>query len=514
MTAVLHEFSPAQPVHPQPKPIIGQQPAEPYPLDALPDLLRNAVTEVQSYVQAPVALVACNALAIASLSAQGLAKVRRDRQLVSPLSLFVWIIAEPSERKSFSEEFFIQPVRSWVREQVAAGKPQWDQYIADLDTWEASRKGIKRNIEKLAKDGSKAELEKASGDLKRLIEEKPQRPLIAKLHYSDATIQAITDGLQKYPSGGILTSEGGAFFGGAGMYSDSIMGAMAAYNDIWTGAEIAIDRKGEGSTLLRDVALMMSISVQPEVLRKFISKTGTLARGSGFLARPLLAMPESTQGQRFYKPPPADFPALGLLNDRIKELLALQPQHIAEDGRLQRVTLELSEPAKTVWVRYYDATEGAQQAGGEAEFVKPEAGRSADNASRIAAIFHLLENGLEGEISRESMVRACKVAQWHLGEARRFLFTSEMPAQFSQAEAISQRIAAYIRKRKASHAADWHIITRREILQFCKVVGVQDVKTLNPVLDELLEAEHLLKRENVGRSQVITVNPRLLELYA
>ncbi len=513
MTAAIHEFSPAQPRYPEPKPIIGQQVAEPYPIDSLPDMMRNAVTEVQGYVQAPKALVACNAVAIASLATQGLAKVRRDRQLVSPLSLLVWIVAEPSERKSFAEEFFIQPVKSWVREQLAATKTKWDQYIADMDVWEASRKGIKLHIQKLAKDGDRAGLEKASENLRSLIEERPKRPLVPKLHYSDATIQAITDGLQKYPTGGILTSEGGAFFGGAGMYSDSIMGAMAVYNDLWTGSEIAIDRKGEGSVMLRDVALMMSISVQPEVLRKFISKTGTLARGSGFLARPLLAMPESTQGQRLYKSPPADFPALALLNDRIKELLSLQPAHVGEDGRLSRVTLELSEPAKAVWVRYYDASEKDQQIGGGCEFVRPEAGRSADNASRLAGIFHILEHGLEGEISRDNMVRACTIAQWHLGEAKRFLFASEMPEQFSNAEAISKRIAAYIRKRKEANMPDWNIITRRDILRECKVAGVQKNETLNPIINELLEADHLLNRENEKRGkQVITVNPRLLEV--
>ena len=183
MTAVLHEFSPAQPVHPLPKSIIGQQVAEPYPLEALPDMLRSAVVEVQNYVQAPIALVGSNALAIASLATQGLAKIRRDRQLVSPLSLFVWIVAEPSERKSFSEEFFINPVKSWVREQLGATKAKWDQYVADMDVWEASRKGVKLHIQKLAKDNDRTELEKAAEQLRLLIEEKPQRPLVPKLHY-------------------------------------------------------------------------------------------------------------------------------------------------------------------------------------------------------------------------------------------------------------------------------------------------------------------------------------------
>jgi hypothetical protein len=68
--------------------------AHPYPLDALPVFLRDAVKEVQGFVQAPAALVACSALAALSLAAQGLVNVRRDAQLVGPVSLYLLSVAE------------------------------------------------------------------------------------------------------------------------------------------------------------------------------------------------------------------------------------------------------------------------------------------------------------------------------------------------------------------------------------------------------------------------------------
>ena len=43
------------------------------------------------------------------------------------------------------------------------------------------------------------------------------------------------------------------------------------------------------------------------------------------------------------------------------------------------------------------------------------------------------------------------------------------------------------------------------------MTGVQDTKTLRPVLDELLDAGHLLGVKRVGNSQIISVNPRLLD---
>ena len=41
---------------------------EPYPLDALPTLIREAVAEVQAFVKAPIPLVAASALSAVSLA--------------------------------------------------------------------------------------------------------------------------------------------------------------------------------------------------------------------------------------------------------------------------------------------------------------------------------------------------------------------------------------------------------------------------------------------------------------
>lgn len=513
MGAVIHEFSPAKIVddYPDPQPILGQHHEKLYPIDALPGLMRGAVQQVGKYVQAPVALIACNAVAIASLAVQGLAKVRRDRQLVSPTSLYMFIISEPNERKTFSESFFTAGLRAWEREQLAKYKPLHDRYQADLATWKASCRGVELDIQKLAKNNDSNEIEKRREDLRMLAKDRPESPLIPRLIYMDATHQALAANLLSFPSCGILTSEGGAFLGGAGFQSDQIMSALALYNELWSGASVAIDRKGEGSSLLDDVALMMNIAVQPEVLNKFLNRTGAIARGSGFLARPLLAMPATTQGTRFYKEPPTDgFPLVEQFNERIRALLDLQIQHIDERKRLKRLTLELSAPAKEIWVKFYNTTEREQATGGEAEFNRPEAGKSADNASRLAAIFHVLEHGLDGEISGDDMIRACKIAEWHLHEAKRFIALSDTPQQFNQAEELSKRMVAYVRGKSAKGEKSYSL-TMREVLRHCKTTAVQDTKAMRPVLEELLNAAHVLGVKSVGNSQVITLNPKLLK---
>jgi hypothetical protein len=70
---------------PEPEPILGAgEDARPYPLDALPPVMRKAVETYQRYGQQPLALVACSALANASLAVQGLVDVGRDQNLIGP----------------------------------------------------------------------------------------------------------------------------------------------------------------------------------------------------------------------------------------------------------------------------------------------------------------------------------------------------------------------------------------------------------------------------------------------
>ena len=69
---------------PAPQSLATKVASEPYPLDALPESIREAVDEVQGFTKAPVALVASSALAALSLSIQGHVDVKRADKLSGP----------------------------------------------------------------------------------------------------------------------------------------------------------------------------------------------------------------------------------------------------------------------------------------------------------------------------------------------------------------------------------------------------------------------------------------------
>ena len=121
--------------------------------------------------------------------------------------------------------------------------------------------------------------------------------------------EALAFGLGKqWPSGGVVTAEGGSFFGSHGMGKDSVMRNLSLLNQLWDGISLTIDRRTTESYIVKGARLTMGLQVQAAALREFFDRSGALARGIGFLARFLLAWPESTQGSRPFTEAPANWP--------------------------------------------------------------------------------------------------------------------------------------------------------------------------------------------------------------
>jgi len=76
-------------------------------------------------------------------------------------------------------------------------------------------------------------------------------------------------------------------------------------------------------------------------------------------------------------------------------------------------TLKLSPDAKRLWVEFHDSIERELSPSGEMATARDFAAKAADNAARLAAIFHILANGPTGEIGVDSMSAAARVVSWH-----------------------------------------------------------------------------------------------------
>jgi len=473
----------------------------PYPVNALPEAVRLAVQEVQGFVKSPVAMVACSALACLSLAAQAHYNVARAENLTGPIGLYFLVVAESGERKSTCDGVFGKVLRDYESQQQEDAQPKIKRFEAALAAWEANKSGVLDGIKHAAKSGKDTgQLEQA---LRKHEEMKPEPPRVPRIIYSDFTPEALTYSLAtKWPSGGVISSEAGAVFGSHGMGKDSQLRTLANLNQLWDASKLTFDRRGE-SYVVDGARLTMSLQVQESALMEFIGRTGTLARGTGFLARFLFARPESTQGTRLFTEPPENMPALANYHSQIIRLLEASAP-INDRGGLEPAMLTLAPDAKASWVRFHDEIEVMLGKGGKLQDVRDVASKIADNAARLAALFHVIDGGI-GAISVEHIEAASIIAAWHLNEALRFFTELALPEALADAALLDVWLIEYCRDNGVDS------ISTRTITQFGPG-RLRAKEKLQAAIRELIAHGRIVHIQN-GKKRGIQINPQLVGDY-
>lgn len=488
----------------EPEPLSVTVEPQPYPIDALPKTIREAVEEVAAFVKAPIAMVASSALAAVSLAIQSYADARRAEKLQGPTGLFLLTIADSGERKSTCDGYFVSAIRHYEEEQAEAMKPAIKEYQAAFAAWEAEREGILSAIKQTAKPTKPAnqkDIKTLRADLAEHQHDEPAAPRIPRLLYADATPEALAFGLAKtWPSGGVVTAEGGAIFGSHGMGKDSVMRNLSLLNQLWDGATLTFDRRTTESFTVRGARLTVALQVQEPTLREFFKQSGPLARGCGFLARFLVSWPESTQGFRPFTEAPDNWPRLAAFNRRIAAILD-QPAPIDGDGTLTPAMLALTVDAKEAWVGFHDEIEGELASGGELHDVRDVASKSADNAIRLAALFQVFE-GAGGAIGAGAFNSASRIAAWHLNESRRFFGELALPTELADAARLDRWLIEYCQRERAR-------LVPIAKLQQGGPSGLRRKATINAATADLEELCRAREVRDAGRKW-IEVNPALL----
>lgn len=477
-----------------PQPFLTPTEPAPYPVDVLPDLIRGAVQEVQAFVKAPTPLVASSALCSISIAVQGVVDVQRGERLVGPSSLYFLSVAESGERKSSCDRFFTRSISEYQRMQKESLTPLLREYEASMKVFESREAGLTDRLRQLSREGkSSAEIQQRLFELQH---EKPKPPRIPRLLYADVTPEALALGMQRWPSAGLVSAEAGVVFGAHAMSSETVMRNLAQLNGFWDGATLTVDRKTTESIEINNARLTVGLQIQSATLDEFRRKNGSLARGSGFWARFLIAVPLSTQGTRYFEDAPADWPRLKAYERRIVTILET-PISFDAMGNLTPNILPLTHDAKNIWVQFHDDIESQLTASGDLADVRDFASKCADNAVRIAACFHVFE-ARSGGIDADVMRRACVLALWHLKEAQRYFASATTCDLTVDMKRLENWLVSQCRKRQCRR------VTKRDVMQFGPGSTRRKAR-LDPVLAELAELNRLRFDE-----AIIEINPKIL----
>lgn len=180
----------------------------------------------------------------------------------------------------------------------------------------------------------------------------------------------------------------------------------------------------------------MHLMVQPVAARPLLADP--VASGQGFLARFLIAEPQSVIGLRLAPDAPVDAaPHLAAFDARLRSILDA-PKPLAGDTQqeLDPPRLTLTPDARAVLWDYYVETETDQQAGGAFEGLTAYASKTAEQAARIAGVLTLWENLDAREIQIGMMKCGIKLARFYLGEAKRLAEAAEISVETNKAERL------------------------------------------------------------------------------
>ena len=473
-----------------PRPLLPSlDPETHYPAEALPSILGKAVTAYQCYGQQPIALVACSALANLSLAFQALANVARDRYLISPVSLYFLVVAQSGERKSAADNVFSKPSRSWEAEIRKKREPDVETALTLHQAWQMERDGLLSQIKRAMMTGEDTTFYKDL--LARLIRIEPDIPLLPTLYFEDATQEALALHLARgWPSASLWSDEAGIVLGSHSMQSNPAR-FVALLNRLWDGKAFTAHRKTTDSFTLQHRRLTLNLMMQPLLLQTMANQHQNISRQSGFLPRCLLAYPKSAMGVRFYQEPPESKTYLDDYETRMTDCLN-QSLHLNRKGCHKLPTLFMSSEAKRAWVQFFNAVESGLNYQGQWAGLQDFASKAAENAARLAALFHLFE-GKMGDIGSEAMEQAIEIIHWHMKETRRLFDAGNQTNELADAQTLFQ----WLKDKELNQ------ITARDIQ---RLSPLRDIERRDNAITVLMEHQ-MVRLTKEGSKMTIELNP-------
>lgn len=424
-----------------------------FPTDCLPDLVRDAVLEVAEATQAPLPMIAGCALANVSATVQAYVSIRRGVGLEGPAGLYVATVAESGERKTTVDNYFRRGIDEWERTQAEANESKRKEYQARKLAWEAKVAGVTSAIKKhSAETVNSGVLTKLESDMLALQTNEPPEPRLPRILRQDDTQEALAQALVDYPIAAIMSSEAGIVFGAYGMNPDSVMRNLASLNVYWDGGRLQVGRKTVAGADIEGMRVTVNLLFQRAVLDNFMGKNGTLARGIGYFARFLLAVPTSTMGGRFFRELNTSTPALDAFTKRQRQVLNF-PVQFDESGKLATTMLDLTPRAKELWIAYHDSIEEELGHGRDLFDVRDVAAKSAENAARIAACLSAFCEGPTAPVSDDHMDSGRQLAEWYVHEALRFFNIVALPQGLKDAEELEGWICGRCKALRVNHIA-------------------------------------------------------------
>lgn len=402
----------------------------PYPLDSLPPLMRNAVTEIADFAQVPLALAGQCVLGAAAYLAQTRVDAWSHKSYQMPCSINSLALGISGSGKSSAHDLAFRPIMAAEREL----KKQHAREVAEID------------------EGGQ---ELTGKQLAQYNRANPKPPDPSTIIGGDGSISRImAKFVEGTPSLFWSTDEGGQMLGGHSLKADNSVAVLGCLTQLWDsgkGERLRSSANEDASGTFWGRRLSLHLMAQERAIRDVLADD--VMREQGFLPRFLFCAPDSIVGTRLMTlermiRKPEDCPGIVEYWKRV-EIIMQTPERITEDGEVDAERLELTKPARTLWLDFHNEVETQQGRFGRYAELTPFASRGAQNALRVATVIAHFEG--KNHVDDEAMAAAIALVDHSLSEWLRYACAARVDASTQAAINMSDWLIKQIEGGKT----DW-----------------------------------------------------------
>ncbi len=410
----------------EPTPLVSNRGLPPFPVETMPSVLRNIVSEIAVSTQVAADLPAVIAVATVCGSLVGRVTVQVDPGWRERVTMYALGLAESGTRKTAVMGRMTAPLYAAQAELQERLSGERRAALRKRDVAKARVDAAKRQAVKVGTDAAWDAVERAQEALDEV--DVPHVPVLVT---NDATPEALAVTMQDNGERitvcdtegvGLLTMAGARY--GTQSYIDLLLKAHV-------GEPTAQLRIGRVPTTLQHPVLTIAVLSQPETLQELLGVQG--ASGRGLLARFLIAAPPDTLGYREIHTPPVSAESTlayaGLLRSFIERLWT--------ESEPQTVTLALDAYHRIK--RYQADCEVRFRPGGDLEVVKDFGGKLVGQAARLSAVHHLATHGGAGlslPVGLPAVEWAVAAAEWSLAHYTYAVGAAGLVADLADAERV------------------------------------------------------------------------------
>lgn len=454
----------------------------PYPVDALPAIIRDAVYAIAEKVKAPEALAGqCVIGAVVYLA---LTRANAENAIGGqmPINTAMLSLADSGDRKSSCHKLAFLPIAN-QQESLAR------EYVRQLKEYNDGMAGLKGKELKEYQD---------SNDL----------PADTTSIYSDATFERVVgDLIAGKPVVFWDTDEGGQMLGGASLKADTrvaAIGGMTKLLDDGSASRMRSRGNAEASGTAYNRRFAIHLMAQDAAVQEALRDP--LLRGQGFLPRFLFTAPASLKGERTLtwdeyqkqRQRGNDDKRLKRYWARISELMQTQEYIDPDTSEVTPPVMELTLEADRLWLEFFNETEKESGRFGELGQISAFASRVGDQARKLAtalAVFERLDH-----VDADCMRSAIALVKHSVSEWLRHTAGATVDKDLQDAATVMDWLTA------PERAHRWAEFNRDQF-------GKSGFKPFRPatkrdaVLTTLVQNYHLLMTDE----RTFIINPRLTQ---